>query len=365
MPKISDIIGHLENIAPNSYQESYDNSGLLTGDRNWEINGILISLDCIEKVVDEAIQKSCNLIVAHHPIIFAGIKRLNGSNYVERTIIKAIKNDIAIYAIHTNLDNVQHGVNAMIAEKIGLRDTSILAPKSGKLSKLEFFVPHAQKEKVLEAIHKAGAGMVGNYENCSFQVIGTGTFKPNERANPAIGSNKKQEYVEEERIEVIYASHLEGKITAALQKAHPYEEVAYFTIDLNNPHPEVGSGMIGELASALSIQDFLNHLKKSMALSCIRYTHSESKTIKKVAICGGAGSFLLKRAKALGADAFVSADFKYHEFFDAEDKIMIADIGHYESEVYTKELLDRFLREKFTNIATYLSEVNTNPVKYF
>lgn len=365
MPKINDIIGHLENIAPSSYQESYDNSGLLTGNRSWEVTGILISLDCIEKVVDEAIEKGCNLIVAHHPIIFGGLKRLNGANYVERTVIKAIKNDVAIFAIHTNLDNVHTGVNAMISEKIGLINTSILAPKSGKLSKLEFFVPNEHTEKVLEAIHQKRAGMVGNYENCSFKVNGTGTFKPNDQAKPSIGANQNQEHVEEDRVEVIYPTHLEGKIIAALRKAHPYEEVAFFSINLNNQNQEVGSGMIGELNSELSPDEFLDHLKKSMALECIRYTNTEKKAIKKVAVCGGAGSFLLKRAKSLGADAFVSADFKYHEFFDAEDKIMIADIGHYESEVYTKELLDRFLREKFTNIATYLSEVNTNPVKYF
>lgn len=365
MPKISDIIRALEKIAPLSYQESYDNSGLLTGRNSSEVTGILISLDCVETVIDEAISKGCNLVIAHHPIIFGGLKKLTGANYVERTIIKAIKNDIAIYAIHTNLDNVHSGVNAMICEKLGLTNTRILNPKSGALSKLEFFVPKTSTKKVLEAIHAAGAGKIGNYDNCSFTVNGIGSFTPNELANPTIGQQDQQEHVAEDKVELIFPSHLESEIIAALQHAHPYDEVAYYSIKLANKNQEVGAGMMGELTNALEPTAFLTYLKKSMSLHAIRYTELPNRKIKKVAVCGGAGSFLLKTARAKGADAFVSGDFKYHEFFDAEEKIMIADIGHYESEVFTKELLNRILTEKFTNIATYLSEVNTNPVKYF
>jgi len=365
MSKISDIILALESYAPRSYQESYDNSGLLTGNQSQEVNGVLITLDCTEEVVDEAIGIGANLIIAHHPIIFGGLKRLTGSNYIERTVIKAIKHDIAIYAIHTNLDNVDNGVNAMISEKIGLSNTRVLSPKKSTLTKLEFFVPSEQTSSVLESIHKAGAGQIGNYQNCSFMVNGTGTFKPNEKANPTIGSTDKLESVIEDKVEVILPTFLQGQILAALKQSHPYEEVAYYLHAIQNTNQEVGSGMIGELNKELTVADFLKHLKQSMNLNTIKYTHLNKDKVRKVAVCGGSGSFLLRSAMAQKADAFVTSDFKYHEFFDGEGKTMIADIGHYESEVFTKDLIDRILREKFTNIATYLSEVNTNPVKYF
>lgn len=365
MAKIKDITDLLESIAPRAYQEDYDNAGLIVGDASQEVTGILCTLDCIESVVDEAISKNCNLIVAHHPIVFRGLKQINGKNYVERTIIKAIKNDIAIYATHTNLDSVDNGVNKKIAEKLQLINTVILAPKSSTLTKLEFFVPKEDTNQVLDALHKAGAGNIGNYSNCSFRVEGTGTFKPNAQANPTIGKQNEQEYVEEHKVEVIFPSHLEGSILSSLKKAHPYEEVAYYLQSLRNKNQQVGSGMIGELETSLSQTDFLKHLKKTMSLNTIKFTPFTKRPIKKVAVCGGAGSFLLPMAKAAGADAFVTSDFKYHEFFDAEEKLMIADIGHYESEVFTKELLGAFISEKFANIATYLSEVDTNPVQYF
>lgn len=365
MAKIRDIISILENIAPRGYQESYDNSGLITGTQDTEVTSILITLDCIESIVDEAISKNCNLIVAHHPIVFKGLKQLNGKNYVERTIIKAIKNDIAIYAIHTNLDNVHNGVNAKIADKLGLLNPQILAPKSDTLLKLETFIPTEHTASVLDALHKAGAGNIGNYSNCSFSIEGTGSFKPNNKANPTIGQSGELEKVEESRIELIFPKVLQHKIVSTLKQAHPYEEVAYYIHTLQNTNQNVGSGMIGELPNAMPKEEFLAYLKEKMSLDIVRYTNLEEKNIRKVAICGGAGSFLLHKAKAKSADAFVTADFKYHEFFDAEGKIMIADIGHYESEVFTKELIDGFIRENFANIATYLSEVNTNPVKYF
>jgi len=365
MAKIKDITDLLESIAPRAYQEDYDNAGLITGNHGDLVNGILCTLDCVESVIDEAIEKNCNLIVAHHPIVFRGLKQLNGKNYVERTIIKAIKNDIAIYAIHTNLDNVNTGVNKKISDQLGLKNSRILTTKSSTLEKLEFFIPVEDTEKVLEAIHEAGAGNIGNYSGCSFRVEGTGTFKPNEKANPVIGTNNQQEYVKENKVEVIFPAHLEGRIVGALQKAHPYEEVAYYLQSLKNKNQEVGAGMIGELEVEMSADEFLKHLKQSMNLNTIRYTPLNNRKIKRVAVCGGAGSFLLHSAKGAKADAFVTSDFKYHEFFDAEGEIMIADIGHYESEVFTKELLGAFIREKFANIATYLSEVDTNPVKYF
>ncbi len=361
---VKEIVNYLERIAPPFYQEEYDNSGLLTGTLHQEVKGVLITLDCIEAVVEEAIRENCNLIIAHHPIVFKGLKKLNGNNYIEKTIIKAIKNDIAIYAIHTNLDNVAGGVNFKIAQKLGLENVKILAPKKQLLKKLITFVPQKEKEQVLQALYKAGAGNIGNYSECSYQTDGTGTFRPNEQATPAIGSAGVQETVEEKKLEVIFPAPLEGSVLSALFSSHPYEEPAYDLISLDNKNPEVGSGAIGTLSTPLSESAFLQHLKSSMNLSCIRHTHFTGKTIKKVALCGGAGSFLLKNAQNSGADAYVSADFKYHEFFDAENKIIIADIGHYESEVFTKDLIYDFLIKKFSNIAVRLSEIDTNPISY-
>lgn len=365
MTKIKDIISVLENIAPKAYQENYDNSGLMTGSFNTEVKGVLITLDCLESVVEEAISKDCNLIIAHHPIVFKGLKQLNGKDYVERTIIKAIKNDIAIYAIHTNLDNVHNGVNAKIAEKLGLENVRILAPKASTLLKIEVFVPSEHSDNLLEALHSAGAGNIGNYSHCSFKVVGTGTFRPNASANPTIGKSGHQESVQEDRLELIFPTVLKGAILDAMNRAHPYEEVAHYISSIENTNQNVGAGMIGELPNSKTPKEFLSYLKSQMSLNTIRYTSFEGEHIKKVAICGGAGSFLLNNAKANAADVFVTGDFKYHEFFDGEGKIMIADIGHYESEVFTKELIDGFMRENFANIATYLSEVDTNPVKYF
>jgi len=364
MTKIKDIVQYLATVAPPAYQEGYDNARLITGNPNNEVSGVLVSLDCVESIVDEAIEKKCNLIVAHHPIVFKGLKSLTGKDYVERTVIKAIKNDIAIFAIHTNLDNVVGGVNQKIGEKIGIKNPKILAPKKEILSKLVAFVPSENRSEVLEAIYKAGAGEIGNYSNCSFTSSGTGTFKPNETAKPHIGKNEELESVTEDRIEIMLPSYLERNVVGALKKAHPYEEVAYYMTKLENENQEVGSGMIGELDTPMEPFDFLKDLKDRMSLNCIRHTALIDRKIKKVAWCGGAGSFLLKMAMAQQADVFITGDFKYHEFFDADNKIIIADIGHYESEVFTKELLYDILSKKFTTFATNLSKTVTNPISY-
>ncbi len=363
--QIKDITSFLESLAPLSLQENYDNAGLLTGSPNDPVNGILVTLDCTEEVVKEAIQTKSNLIIAHHPIIFKGLKKLTGSNYVERTIISAIRNNIAIYAIHTNLDNVITGVNNKICEKIGLSNLSILSEKYGTLSKLVSFVPKNAVDSVLEALFEAGAGTIGKYSKCSFQIDGTGTFLPAEGADPTIGKVGEQEHAPEVRIEVLVPSHLENTIIRALKDNHPYEEVAYYLTSLRNGNQEIGSGMIGELEKPLEPKEFLKCLKENMQLSVIRHTAPLDRPIKKVAVCGGAGSFLLKDALKYGADAFVSADFKYHEFFDADDRIMIADIGHYESEVYTKELLKDVLMKKFPSFAINFSRSSTNPISYY
>jgi dinuclear metal center YbgI/SA1388 family protein len=362
--KIRDITHHLESFAPPAYQESYDNSGLLTGQPDQEVSGVLVTLDCTEPVIDEAIERGCNLIVAHHPIIFKGLRRLTGSNYVERTVIKAIRNNIGIYAIHTNLDNVHTGVNKKICDKIGLINTSVLAPKAQALTKLVTFTPGENAGTVLNALYAAGAGQIGNYSNCSFTVEGTGTFMPNENANPSIGRRQVQETVAEKRVEVIFPSYLQSRVVDALKKAHPYEEVAYYLTRLDNQNQEVGSGMIGDLETSLEPLEFLKRLKKSMELNTIRHTALVDQPVKKVAVCGGSGSFLLPQARQAGAQVYISADFKYHEFFDAEGSITIADIGHYESEVFTKDLLAEVLTKKFPTFAINFSRTVTNPISY-
>lgn len=363
--KVKDITDYLETIAPRAYQESYDNAGLLTGEPSQEIKGALVTLDCTEEVVDEAIAKNINLIIAHHPIIFKGLKKVTGSNYVERTIIKAIRNNIAIYAIHTNLDNVHTGVNRKIAEKIGLKNLKVLAPKNDTLTKLVTFIPKDHTEKVLKALYDAGAGQLGDYKNCSFQTEGTGTFMPTGDANPHTGKLNQQERVQEDRAELIFATHSENSILNALKAAHPYEEAAYYLTRLANQNQEVGSGMVGELEQPLEPIEFLKRLKSSMNLTAIRHTRLLDQKVKKVAVCGGSGSFLLPQAIRARADFFVTADFKYHEFFDADGKITISDIGHYESEIFTKELLGEILNKKFPTFAVNFSTTDTNPVRYF
>lgn len=362
--KIKDVTRHLEEWAPLSYQESYDNAGLITGDATSPVTGIMVTLDCTEDVVDEAVESGCNLIVAHHPILFRGLKKLTGSNYVERTIIKAIKHDIAIYAIHTNLDNVRTGVNQKVCEKIGLINTRILSPKNDVLNKLVTFIPKENAAEVTSALYAAGAGQVGQYKNCSFQLTGTGTFMPTESSNPHIGNHNEQTEVTETRVEVLFPAHIRSQVLRALRTAHPYEEVAYYIHPLFNENQDVGAGMLGELASPMEPSDFLLYLKDKMDLKVIRHTALLQKKVERVAVCGGSGSFLLPKAIQLKADFYISADFKYHEFFDADKSITIADIGHYESEVFTKELIIAYLMKKFRTFAINFSKTPTNPISY-
>ncbi len=363
--KIKDITSYLEEIAPLRYQESYDNSGLIVGSPNDEIHKILISLDCTEDVVQEAIDKGCDLIISHHPIVFKGLKRFNNANYVERTVIKAIKNNIALYAIHTNLDNVQGGVSSKIGDKLQLLNQAILSPKSGLLKKLVVYVPRASVEDVRKALFASGAGAIGDYDECSYNSAGYGTFRPLEGANPTIGEVGTQERVEETKIEVIFPAYLERSIIVAMLSAHPYEEVAYHVLALDNALQSVGSGVIGNLESPMEGGDFLAYLKDKLQLNVIRHTALLNKPIERIAVCGGAGGFLLNEAKKSGADIFITADYKYHEFFDAENSLVIADIGHFESEQFTQELLFDIITEKFANFAVLITEIDTNPIKYY
>lgn len=364
MITIGDVVKYLDALAPPAFQEDYDNSGLITGDPGLAVTSVLVTLDCTEEVVHEAVAVGANLIIAHHPIVFRGLKKITGKNYVERTVIKAIKHDVAIFAVHTNLDNVHTGVNRKIAEEIGLTNLKILKPKRETLGKLVTFIPKDKADEVLAALHKAGAGNIGNYKNCSFTVEGTGTFMPTGSAQPHVGEAGVQEKVNEVRAEVIYPIHLEGKILAALRAAHPYEEVAYYINRLENENQEVGSGMIGELEVPEEPIAFLGRLKNSMNTNCVRHTSIVRPEVRRVAVCGGSGSFLLQDAIRANADVFVSADFKYHEFFDSDGKIIIADIGHFESEQFTKELISEVLRENFRTFAINFSKTVTNPISY-
>lgn len=362
--KASEVIDFLELLAPPSLQESYDNSGLLVGDPSTEITGIMVSLDCTEDVLEDAISQGCNLIISHHPIVFGGLKRFNGSNYVQRTVMKAIKNDLLLYAIHTNLDNVLDGVNGKIAKQLGLVNTRILQPKKGLLKKVVTYCPISHAEIVRNAMCDAGAGNIGNYDQCSFNTNGTGTFRGNDQTTPFVGLKGEIHREDEVRIETIVADYSVKNVLKAMRSAHPYEEVAFDIHPLENVWKEVGSGMIGDLTEEMDALEFLRSLKTSMKTDCVRYTLPHKKNVKRIAVCGGSGSFLVGNALAAGADVLITADFKYHQFFDAEDRLIIADIGHYESEQFTIQLLADKLAHKFITFAPRLTRVRTNPINY-
>lgn len=361
---ISEVIHHLETLAHTSLQENYDNAGLLVGNKNALCTGIIVSLDCIEAIVQEAIDRGCNMIVCHHPIIFSGLKTITGKNYVERTIIKAIKNEIAIYAIHTNLDNILAGVNNKMAEKLGLQNLRILSPKKEQLRKIAVFVPAKEKDALAKAMHEAGAGSIGKYYECSFSTEGEGRFTPGIGTDPTIGEIGIPEKVLEVKLEMIYPIRKEAAIIAAMEQAHSYERVAFDIYNLQNTYEEIGSGMIGDLPEAIETDDFLDNLKAAFHLKTLKHTKKCTERIKTVALCGGAGSFLLKDAIASKSDIYISSDFKYHEFFDADDQIIVADIGHFESERFTIDLLYDYLSQKITTFAVLKTAVVTNPVTW-
>lgn len=362
--KIARIIEVLESAAPPSLQESYDNAGLLIGSPDDEVNSALITLDVTEEVVNEAFAAGCGLIIAHHPLIFKGIKKIGNRNPVERMVSACIRNNIAVYAIHTNLDNVLNGVNKVICEKIGLRNLSVLEPKSQQLRKLVTFCPKAHEEKVREAIFNAGAGHIGNYDSCSFNLNGEGTFRGLEGANPFVGEVNKIHFENEVRIETIFPVYQQQQILKALLSAHSYEEVAYDIYNLENEYNKVGAGMLGTLEFPEPTHQFLERLKSIFGVKCLRHTRIISDNVQKIAVCGGSGSFLINSAIRRNADIFITGDVKYHDFFEADGKILIADIGHFESEQFTTELIRDILSEKFPNFAARISKVNTNPVFY-
>ena len=369
--KVSDVIQLLEQLAPPVYAEDFDNVGLLVGDKNAKIEGILVTLDTLESVVEEAIDNECNLIVSFHPIIFKGLKRLNGSSYVDRVVMQAIKNDIAIYAIHTALDNADKGVNSIICDVLGLKEKKILIPQKQTIKKLTTYLPHSDAEKLRSALFKVGAGSIGNYDQCSFNSQGIGTYRGNDDSNPTKGLKGQQHHEPETMVSVTYPKHVERALLKTLFETHPYEEVAYEIVSLENTNQSIGMGMIGQLPEAMPVQVFLNFVKEKMNASIIRHSALVKKSVQKVAVLGGSGSFAIPAAIAAGADVLMTADLKYHDFFSADGHIVLADIGHYESEQFTKNFLVDYLSKKIINFApalstgrVILSTTETNPVKY-
>jgi len=362
--KLSKIISSIESYAPLQLQESYDNAGLIIGSSSMDIAKALICFDVTEEVIDQAISIGANLIISHHPIIFGGIKKINGKNYVERIIIKAIKADIALYAAHTNLDNIINGTNMILAQKLGLTNIKTLSPQREMLYKLVVYVPKAYKEKVQKAIFEVGAGHIGNYHNCSFESSGIGTFKALQGAKPFVGKLGEQHHEDEVRLETIFPKHIQSAVVSALNNAHPYEEVAYDIYKTENKIDNIGAGIIGNLSEAEPELEFLNRVKQITNAKGIKYTSLLNRKIKKVAICGGSGAFLISRAKSADADVYITGDIKYHEFFDADRSILLADIGHYESEQFTNSLLLNIIKEKLPTFAVQISDINTNPVNY-
>ena len=363
--KIREILSELEKLAPLSLQEDYDNAGLSVGHPEKETKGCIICLDVGESTIDEAVSKNCGLIISHHPVIFKGLKRLTGQTMTERIVAKAIREDIAICSMHTNLDNIFDGVNRELCRQLGLVNTSILRKTGGLLRKLVTFCPSGDAEKVREALFNGGAGHIGEYDRCSFNTEGTGSFRAGEKTNPYVGEPGEFHFENETRIETIFPAYRQKNIIQALLESHPYEEVAYDIYPLENEFNLAGAGMIGELEVKISESEFLQKIKDVLKVPFIRHSPLLGKMVGTIAVCGGSGSFLLQDAMRQDADFFVSADIKYHQFFDADGKIVIVDAGHYETEQFTCNLLADYLKKKFANFAVQISETPVNPVKYF
>jgi dinuclear metal center YbgI/SA1388 family protein len=362
--KLKDLCFYLDSVVPLSFQESYDNSGLQIGLPEKEISSALISLDITMEVIDEAVSGKCDIIISHHPLIFNGIKRITGRTYTEKIIYKAVKNDIAIYSCHTNLDNFSDGVSRKLAEKLNLKNIKVLSPLKKSLLKLVVYIPESHLEKVKEALFEAGAGVIGNYDQCGFAASGTGSFRGNENARPYAGKKGRVHFEKEIRFETIMYSHLKEKVIQALLSVHPYEEVAYDIYSLENENAETGSGCVGEFGDAMSEDNFLKLISSVFEAKGVRYSRLSGKPVKLVALCGGAGASLINAALASGADAFITADVKYHNFFDADNKILLVDAGHFESEKFSTEILHNLIIKKFPKFAVRFSETNTNPINY-
>ncbi len=355
----------LNDMAPFQLQESYDNSGVQVGSPGQEVSKALICLDLTLPVVYEAIKNECDLILCHHPLIFKGITKVSDEHPTGKIIIEAIRHGIAIVAVHTNLDNVYHGVNYELGQRLGLTNLKILQPAGSLLKKLVTFCPLSHAEKVRASVFEAGAGQIGDYDCCSFNLEGEGSFRAGDNTNPFTGKIQELHYEPEVRIETIFPVYLQARILSAMLAAHPYEEVAYDIYQLDNAFDRAGSGMIGDYDKPLTVKEFLNSAKNTLGVPFVRHANYDKGEICRVAICGGSGSFLMQQAIRSGAQAFVTADVKYHQFFDAHDKILLVDAGHFETEQFTKDLLYSQLKKKIANFALLVTETNTNPVNYF
>lgn len=362
---VKEIASLLEEKASLQFAEDFDNVGLLVGDPEMKVSGILVTLDTLDAVVEEAIDKKCNLIVSFHPILFKGLKKITGATYVERVVAKAIRHQIAIYSMHTALDNIQTGVNGKICEMLGLQNTQILIPKKGMIKKLQTYVPEKERDALLNNLFSAGAGNMGNYSHCSFSTTGTGSFKSGPAANPTVGNPGEFQLEPEALISLTFTAEREKAVLQALFTHHPYEEIAYEITTLDNSYQHLGMGMVGDLKNPVPVKEFLILVKDRFSTPCIRHSKLLQNPVKRVAVLGGSGAFAIEAAKASGADIFLTADVKYHEFYRAEGKMVIADIGHYESEQFTKNLLADYLTEKIPSFAISLSQIKTNPINYF
>jgi dinuclear metal center YbgI/SA1388 family protein len=363
--KLKDLCFYLDSAVPLSFQEGYDNSGLQIGLPEREISSAMITLDVTEEVIDEATSHKCNVIISHHPLIFTGIKRLTDKTFTERILYKAVKHDIAIYSAHTNLDLFRNGVSRKMAEKLGLGEIKVLSPLEKKLLKLVTYIPESHLEKVKGALFESGAGVIGNYDQCGFSTSGTGSYRGNENTKPFIGEKGKIHFEKEIRFETVLFSHLKEKVIQVLLEVHPYEEVAYDLYALENKNVEIGSGCVGEFSDPMSENDFLKLVSSVFDAKGIRYSKLTGKPVRKVALCGGSGASLVNLAIVSRADAFITADIKYHSFFEADNKILLVDTGHFESEKFSTEILYNLIIKKFPKFAVRFSETNTNPINYF
>ncbi len=364
MLKVKDILKEIEEYAPLPLQEGFDNAGVQVGDVNQPAHGALLCLDVTEEVIDEALELGCNLIISHHPLAFRPFKSLTGKSYIERCLMKACKYDLVIYAAHTNLDNANGGVNFKLAELIGLQNVRVLSPQKQALLKLVTFVPESYADLVRTTLFNAGAGRIGNYDSSSFNLPGEGTFRANEGCHPFCGEIGALHTEKEIRIETVLPAFRKGAVMQALLSVHPYEEPAFDFYLLENRWEQVGSGVVGELPEEEDEMSFLQRIKELFQVGCVKHSPLTGRPIREVALCGGSGAFLINDAINYGADIFITGEAKYNDFYDVEDRILLTTIGHYESEVCTKEIFYSIISRKFPTFALHLSNVNSNPVKY-
>jgi len=358
--KIKEVISFLENKFPLSWQEDFDNSGIQCGDKERDITGVVVCFDMSEVVIEEAISKGANMVVSHHPIIYRDvIKRIEPTNRVGKILCKALENKILLYSMHTNIDSGKAGGNSLFAQKLELQKLSVLSPKENEFCKLVVFVPSENSVFLRDALFKAGCGNIGNYSHCSFSCEGIGSFKPLADANPHIGQHNRIERVEEERIEMIFSKIKKRQIVEALYQHHPYEEPAFDIFALENTNKDIGLGRVGFLPQPMVAADFIHYVKQKLNVELVRFSGNSKAEISKVAVCGGGGASHIKDALTAGADAYITGDLKYHDFFIPENKMLLVDIGHFEGEHFIREIITSLLKEKFKNFSTYFTEVES------